>query len=110
MTRADGDAAKDAFRQAIADGQPVRMFADITHYEGFDLSLLRDHDLSALKNELRDKLDRCAIVGAPGWLEAGVKALDALAHVEIRCFDADQGEVAWQWLNAGRPSVINIAG
>lgn len=68
-----------------------------TDLEGLGVS---DLDLVAACLAAMDRLDRFAIVGAPGWLERWIALLAPLLAFELRYFPASDKDQAWKWLEA----------
>lgn len=41
---------------------------------------------------------KIALVGGPSYVSAGVKVFSVFLKFEIKCFDQDELEEAWEWL------------
>ena len=54
-----------------------------------------------MKLAAMQKVERYAIVGAPGWMRKILESVNpAFAEIDIRTFPADQEADAWTWLGA----------
>ena len=42
--------------------------------------------------------EKIALVGGPAYVTAGVKMFSMFLKFEIKCFDADELDEAWEWL------------
>lgn len=79
----------------------LRMLMRIKHLGGFDPSVFMQSGLLSMKFAAIEKLERYAIVGAPGWLATAVDAMNPLlSQLEMRHFAASQETEAWDWLGA----------
>lgn len=84
----------------VAPGK-LRMLGRITHFAGFDPAVVLDGGLLQMKAEALRKLERYAIVGAPGWM-AGVAGMAGklMPQIEIRTFPLADEAAAWDWIGA----------
>lgn len=79
----------------------VRMLSRIKHLGGFDPAIYMQSGLFSMKFAAMQKVERYAIVGAPGWMEKAIKTFDLLfPGIDMRTFPADQEADAWVWLDA----------
>ena len=46
------------------------------------------------------KLRRYAIVGGPLWIQASITLMQPFLSIELRAFEADEENEAWEWLGA----------
>lgn len=91
------------FEAWLAGHDKVRLLANIKNFGGVEPSVFMQSGLVSMKLDALKKLERYAVVGAPGWM---MKIADAvgtmLPGVEIRTFDSDQEADAWAWIGAKR--------
>lgn len=102
-TKKELDALANHFNaklNAVAGTGPVRMLGRIRSIGGFEMSGLVSQDYFAMKRGFLDRLDRYAVVGGPAWLKAMTTTLAPLFRAELRWFDEDEEEAAWEWLEA----------
>lgn len=93
----------DDFQARLAAHDKVRLLANIKHLNGFDPSILMQSGFLSMKLGALKKLERYAIVGAPGWLKKIIAAIGSeLPGIEMRAFAADQQADAWSWVDAQR--------
>ena len=78
----------------------IRLLGRINHF-GFNPSIFFQSGLMSMKLAAMKKVERYAIVGAPGWI---AKAASAVGHLfpdmEIKTFTNDHEAEAWDWLDA----------
>ncbi|WP_144821260.1 STAS/SEC14 domain-containing protein [Marinobacter piscensis] len=88
--------------QFLAEHDRVRLLNRVKQYGGFDPSILMQSGLFSMKLSAMEKVDRYAIVGAPGWMRKIIDAMNPLfPDIDMRTFAADQESEAWAWLGAG---------
>ncbi|MEJ5944736.1 STAS/SEC14 domain-containing protein [Pseudokineococcus basanitobsidens] len=100
VTTDEEQAAKRQLAEvAAAHGGTARVLLD---YDGVDLAEVEPkaawEDLKGAK--LLDDVDRAAVVGAPGALEALASAGAAVTSLEVRTFDAGRRDEALAWLTS----------
>jgi hypothetical protein len=104
VLREDVTEVARAMEALLAAPGRLRMLGRIRHFAGFDPALLLDGGLLRMKVEALRKLDRYALVGAPGWMASGVGlAGRLLPQLEIRLFPLADEAAAWAWIGA-RPA------
>jgi hypothetical protein len=60
--------------------------------------------LVSMKLAAMQKVERYAIVGAPGWMHKAIETLNPVfPDIEMRTFSVDREVDAWSWLGA-KPS------
>lgn len=80
----------------------VRMLARIKHFGGVDPAALMQSGLVSMKLAAIQKMERYAIVGAPGWMNRAVATINPVfPDLDMRTFPADGEAEAWAWLGAG---------
>ena len=88
---------------AFSAGGKVSLLLTFEHYEGNELGALLDGDVVRTHFKALSGLDRYAVVGAPGHMEAMLGALSAVIPVKAETFDKDEIERAWAHVGA-RPA------
>lgn len=79
----------------------VRLLGRIKHLDGFDPAIFMQSGLVSMKLAALQKVERYAIVGAPGWLNTMIATMNPLFHdLDMRTFPADREADAWNWLEA----------
>lgn len=82
----------------------VRLLNRIKHFGGIDPSVFMQSGLVSMKLAAMQKVERYAIIGAPGWIRKVIETLSpAFPGLDMRTFPANQEDKAWAWLEA-RPS------
>ena len=91
----------DKFNTFLKNHDKVRLLNRIKHIDGINPSVFFQSGLISMKFAALQKVERYAIVGAPGWAKAIIdKVSPAFGEMEIRTFPADQEDAAWNWLEA----------
>lgn len=98
--KAELDAISAHFRKAMENKDKVRFLGRIKEMGGFQLSGLLTGDYFALKREALERLERYAVVGGPAWLRTMLGTLAPMFKAEIRHFELEDEEAAWEWLGA----------
>lgn len=81
--------------------EKVSMLGRIRHLGGIDPTVFMQSGLLSMKLAAMKKVERYAIVGAPGWMNTAVKALDpVMTDIEMRTFTSEQEAEAWVWVGA----------
>lgn len=79
----------------------LNLLTHIKSFGGFTPSIFMQHGLFSMKMAAAHKVKRYAIVGAPSWMAAAVKAMNPLfSEVEMKLFNEEALDEAWQWINA----------
>lgn len=78
----------------------VRLLGRIKHLGGFDPTILMQSGLISMKLTALRKIERYAIVGAPGWLDKMISTMNPLFDVDMRTFAAEREADAWAWVEA----------
>lgn len=68
----------------------------VKNIEGTDLGGILKGALIDIKHW--NQYGRFAVVTDAGWIEAGVKTADVAPGIEMKQFDKDHVEQAWEWL------------
>jgi hypothetical protein len=79
----------------------VRLLGRIKHLGGFDPSIFMQSGLVSMKLAAMQKVERYAVVGAPGWMNRVLETVNpAFPDIDMRTFPADREADAWAWLGA----------
>ncbi|WP_206452847.1 SpoIIAA family protein [Aurantimonas marina] len=81
--------------------EKVRLLGRIKHLGGFDPAILMQSGLISMKLAAMRKVERYAIVGAPGWMTKMISAMNPLFNdVDMQTFPAEREADAWAWVEA----------
>ncbi len=81
--------------------EKVRLLNRMKHFGGIDPAVFMQGGLVSMKLAAMQKVERYAIVGAPGWMSKIIETLNpAFADIDMRTFPADREAEAWAWLGA----------
>lgn len=100
----DLELSKKMMAEFLTDDPPRRLLARIRKLDGLQPSTLFDGQMIQMKREARKHLERYAIVGGPEWLRHCVRAMEPLFEFQIRTFELDEEEIAWEWLEEKVPA------
>ncbi|MBS1794766.1 MAG: STAS/SEC14 domain-containing protein [Acidobacteria bacterium] len=103
LTVADLRILIDAVTPEFKKQEKIRLLGRVKRYAGFDLGVLLEDGLFALKANGLRKVERYALVGAPSWLQNLTELIDPFFSVELKNFEADRETEAWEWVGA-RPA------
>lgn len=85
----------------LAAHDKLRMLARIKNFDGFEPSILTQSGLIPMKFSAMKKVERYAVVGAPGWMRKLVTTMaPVIPGMTMRTFDAGDEADAWAWLEA----------
>ncbi|MEP2988420.1 MAG: STAS/SEC14 domain-containing protein [Parasphingorhabdus sp.] len=88
----------------LNDEPPRRLLVRIKDLQGIQPSTLFDRQMIAMKQEARRHLDRYAVVGGPVWVQHLIRSLAPLFSFEIKTFDLDDEDEAWDWVKETVPA------
>ena len=89
------------FEIFLEQHQKVRLLNRIKHFGGIDPAVFMQSGLLSIKLAAIQKVERYAIVGAPGWMCKVIKTVNpAFADMDMRTFPEDRESEAWAWLGA----------
>ena len=54
----------------------------------------------SMRSKSLKHLRRYAIVGGPLWIQASITLMQPFLSIEMRSFEADEEQYAWEWLSA----------
>ena len=69
-------------------------------YEGVDWGEAWTGQALFDKADALQHIGKCAIVGAPAWVQAGLSLLRPFVQAEIRLFSEEEAADAWEWIGA----------
>jgi len=87
--------------EAYAEHDHIDLLVRIVGGLRFNLDLL-SASLLKVKRDAIKHVDNYAVVGGPDWLEKAVELLNPLFRMDVRHFDGDDEDEAWQWLRSVR--------
>lgn len=76
----------------------IRFLMDMTEYGGASIMATMDDFIFSMKHD--KEIERCAVVGNKTWEEWIVKASKHLMKSDIRYFDINDIDKAWEWLKS----------
>lgn len=83
---------------AYADHEEIDLLIRLSGYDGVDWSSAFSQSMISLREKSLRQLRRYAIIGGPVWLQTSVALLRPFLTIDIRTFEVDEEEEAWQWL------------
>jgi hypothetical protein len=100
MTGEDLKPVIDELQSFMDTHEHVGMLNRVKHF-GFEPSVFFQSGLMSMKLAALQKVQKYAIVGAPGWMEKAVGVLNPLfPEMDMRTFPSDKEADAWEWLGA----------
>ncbi|WP_417513250.1 STAS/SEC14 domain-containing protein [Marinobacter sp.] len=85
----------------FAGQHKVRLLNRMKHFGGFDPSILMQSGLFSMKLSAMEKVERYAVVGAPGWMRKIIDTMNPFfPDIDMQTFPADREHEAWAWLEA----------
>lgn len=92
------------FQTFLDSHESVRLLNRMKHFGGIDPAVFLQGGLVSMKLAAMQKVERYAIVGAPGWMSKIIENLNPVfPDLDMRIFPADREDEAWAWLDA-RPT------
>lgn len=79
-----------------ASGHKARMYLDLSEYEGFELSLVKEK--LAHISTLWSSIERCAYVIDKSWMTTAIGLVDAVTPMHLQAFSSDQEAEARAWV------------
>lgn len=83
---------------ALAKGGKLRVLLLFEDFEGWDLHAAWDDAVFGMEH--RGDFERLALVGAPSYVEIGMRLFAPLMSGSVRSFTAESEQAAWAWLEA----------
>lgn len=89
------------FETFLRHHDKVRLLNRMKHFGGIDPSVFMQAGLVSMKLAALQKVERYAVVGAPGWMCKVIGTLKPVfPDLDMRTFPVDQENKAWAWLDA----------
>ncbi|WP_273792258.1 STAS/SEC14 domain-containing protein [Brucella anthropi] len=83
--------------------EEIDLLIRLTGYEGVDWTAAFSESMLSMRAKSLKKLRHYAIVGGPLWIQASITLMQPFLSIELRAFEADEENEAWEWLGA-RPT------
>ncbi|MCH4541476.1 STAS/SEC14 domain-containing protein [Ochrobactrum sp. POC9] len=83
--------------------EEIDLLIRLTGYEGVDWTAAFSESMLSMRSKSLKKLRHYAIVGGPLWIQASITLMQPFLSIELRAFEADEENEAWEWLSA-RPT------
>ncbi len=96
----DMRAVTDDLNSAMDVHGKIRLLGRILHLGGISPVALLQSGLFTLKVQGWRKVDRYALVGGPGWVKSYAGFIGSTFGVNVRHFEAEREQEAWDWLEA----------
>jgi SpoIIAA-like len=89
------------FETFLERHEKVRLLNRIKHFGGIDPAVFMQSGLISMKLAAMQKVERYAVVGAPGWMRKIIETVNpAFPDLDMRTFSADEEADAWVWIGA----------
>ena len=76
------------------------MLGKLNGFSGFDLLALFEDEYIKLKFKSMPKVEKYAVIGAPGWMRNFLELFSPLLSIKVRIFDPAEEAAAWEWVGA----------
>ena len=86
----------DRLESIQASGSKARVYIDLTGYEGYDLSLVKEK--FAHLSTFWKSIECCAYVVDKAWMSTAIGLIDAVTPMHLRAFSSDQDAEARAWV------------
>ena len=83
--------------------EEIDLLIRLTGYEGVDWTAAFSESMLSMRAKSLTTLRHYAIVGGPLWIQASITLMQPFLSIELRAFEADEENEAWEWLGA-RPT------
>ncbi|MBB4094209.1 STAS/SEC14 domain-containing protein [Brucella pecoris] len=80
--------------------EEIDLLIRLTGYEGVDWTAAFSESMLSMRSKSLKKLRHYAIVGGPLWIQASITLMQPFLSIELRAFEADEENEAWEWLSA----------
>ncbi|MDM7921570.1 MAG: STAS/SEC14 domain-containing protein [Pyrinomonadaceae bacterium] len=94
--------AVEQMKPFFAKQDKINVLARVKGLSGFDILAFIDDDLIRLKFRAPAKIEKYAVVGAKPWMRNLVELFNPIISTEIRTFEADEEDAAWEWVGASQ--------
>ncbi|WP_187696148.1 STAS/SEC14 domain-containing protein [Xanthovirga aplysinae] len=84
--------------KAINENEKIELLWKMENFSGWDLKAAWDDFRYGLK--IDKHVDKCAMVGDKNWEKWMTQIMKPFAKAEIRYFETNQENEAWEWLKA----------
>ncbi len=78
----------------------IDLLIRLTGYEGVDWGAAFSESMLSMRSKSLKHLRRYAIVGGPLWIQASMTLMQPFISIEMRAFEDDEENEAWEWLAA----------
>ncbi|MBN9548006.1 MAG: STAS/SEC14 domain-containing protein [Alphaproteobacteria bacterium] len=100
VSPADAENLFGLLEAAYALHPRVDVLVRLTDEESVDWANISQDTLRQGVADAMEHVARCAVVGEPGWASLVAGVFPKALPFELRRFDVDDEEAAWQWLGA----------
>ncbi|AAX74713.1 hypothetical protein AKO53_01180 [Brucella abortus] len=80
--------------------EKIDLLIRLTGYEGVDWVSAFSESMLSIRSKSLKHLRRYAIIGGPLWIQASITLVQPFLSIEVRAFDPDEEQDAWEWLDA----------
>lgn len=101
LHQADAERLLHLFERALDRDRPVSLLVRITHYGGFDPSMMLSGPLWTMRLASYGNLHRYALVGADPWMQSMAQFANPLTRIDMKCFPRSAEDEAWDWVRDG---------
>ena len=98
LTDADYADLMPKLEERIVEHRRIRLLVDLEGFEGWDLLAAWDDFTFGMTHW--HHFEKMAIVGDRTWEETAAKAMDLLMRSEVRFFEIQNRDAAWDWIKA----------
>ena len=98
LTDADYADLMPKLEERIVEHRRIRLLVDLEGFEGWDLLAAWDDFTFGMTHW--HQFEKMAIVGDRTWEETAAKAMDLLMRSEVRFFEIQNRDAAWDWIKA----------
>ena len=100
VSPADAENLFGLLEAAYALHPRVDVLVRLTDEESVDWANISQDTLRQGVADAMEHVVRCAVIGEPGWASLVAGVFPKALPFELRRFDVDDEEAAWQWLGA----------
>jgi hypothetical protein len=87
-----------ALEKAFAGEGKLRVLLLFEDFEGWEMQAAWDDAVFGMTH--RKDFERLALVGAPSWVEWGMRLFAPMMSGQVRSFPAGEAGEAWKWVEA----------
>ncbi|MFL6467765.1 MAG: STAS/SEC14 domain-containing protein [Pyrinomonadaceae bacterium] len=96
----DIETAVKGLNEAFGSKNKINVLGRMKNWAGFDLVAVLSDELFKTKYRSLSKVDKYAVVGPKPWMRNFLELINPVIGPEIRVFDADEENSAWEWVGA----------